>query len=65
MNDSTNEKGDPTNLRRRRIGKVESWASGFHMALCDGSVRLIGYHVHPRVHMFSGNRRDGQIVELE
>jgi prepilin-type N-terminal cleavage/methylation domain-containing protein len=39
-------------------------ASGFQVALCDGSVRLIAYEVDHDVHGRLGNRRDGQPVAL-
>ncbi|MCE5266320.1 MAG: DUF1559 domain-containing protein [Planctomycetaceae bacterium] len=33
-------------------------ASGFQMALCDGSVRMIDYNINPTVHNYLGNRAD-------
>ena len=44
------------------FGSVHS--VGFHMALCDGSVRLIDYSINPTVHGHLGNRRDGVAVNL-
>jgi prepilin-type N-terminal cleavage/methylation domain-containing protein/prepilin-type processing-associated H-X9-DG protein len=35
--------------------------SGFHMAFCDGSVRVIEYDIDPLVHMAGGNRHDGTV----
>jgi hypothetical protein len=32
---------------------------GVYFAMCDGSVRLISFHVEPLVHRYLGNRRDG------
>jgi prepilin-type N-terminal cleavage/methylation domain-containing protein len=34
--------------------------TGFNMAFCDGSTRMINYEVDPRAHSVSGNRSDGQ-----
>lgn len=46
----------------RRFGSAHS--DGCHMALCDGSVRFIGYTIDAEVHRRLGNRRDGLPVEL-
>jgi len=37
--------------------------SGFNMAMCDGSVRLIGYEVEEAIHYRLANRMDGVTVE--
>ena len=34
----------------------------FHMALCDGSVKVISYSINSQVHFNLGNRSDGQVV---
>jgi prepilin-type N-terminal cleavage/methylation domain-containing protein/prepilin-type processing-associated H-X9-DG protein len=36
--------------------------SVFHMAWCDGHVAAVGYDVDPKVHQYSGNRRDGEVI---
>lgn len=38
---------------------------GFHMALADGSVRMISYSVSAQTHRRLSNRRDGLVVALE
>lgn len=38
-------------------------ASGFQVALCDGSVRNIAYSIDLVTHARLGNRRDGQLVD--
>lgn len=53
---------DGENVQDRRFGSAHS--QGCHMALCDGSVRLISYGVDLHVHHRLGNRRDGDPVEL-
>jgi prepilin-type processing-associated H-X9-DG protein len=35
---------------------------GFHMAMCDGSVRTFSYDLDPEVHRRMGNRMDGEVV---
>ncbi len=40
----------------RRFGSVHS--SGCNMLFCDGSVKMIGYSIHPDVHRQHGNRHD-------
>lgn len=37
-------------------------AAGCHMAMCDGSVRTIGYDIDPEIHRRLGNRQDGEVV---
>ncbi len=53
--------------RRDRTGDItrESFGGphdGFHMALCDGSVRSFSYTVDPVSHYRLGNRADGETV---
>lgn len=43
-----------------RWGSVH--VSGFFMAFCDGSVRLINYDVSPDTHRRFGNRKDGETI---
>lgn len=38
-------------------------ASGFNMALCDGSVRLISYMINPLTFHYMGVRNDGEAVD--
>ena len=37
--------------------------AGFHVVLCDGSVRSISYSIEPDVHLWLGNRRDRQAID--
>ena len=37
-------------------------ATGWHVALCDGSVRSVSYDLAPETHRRLGNREDGQQV---
>ncbi len=38
-------------------------AVGFHMAFCDGSVRMINYTIGADVHKLLGNREDGMAID--
>jgi prepilin-type N-terminal cleavage/methylation domain-containing protein/prepilin-type processing-associated H-X9-DG protein len=38
-------------------------ANGFHMAFCDGSVKMINYTINQEVHRLLGNRHDGQTID--
>ena len=40
-------------------------SAGFHMALCDGSVRAIRYSISPHVHKLLGNRKDGEVIDAK
>ena len=37
---------------------------GFHMAFCDGSVRMISFDVDRNAHSRMGNRRDGKLIDV-
>ena len=39
-------------------------ATGFQMAFCDGSARLISYEIQPEMHGHLGNRRDGVAIDM-
>jgi hypothetical protein len=39
-----------------------SHVAGFHMCMCDGSVRPISYSINPAVHRLLGNKSDGNAV---
>ncbi len=45
----------------RRFGSAHS--TGCYMSMCDGSVRMITYSLHPDIHRGLGNRKDGAIGE--
>lgn len=51
---------DKEAIQYRRFGSVHH--DGCHMALCDGSVRLISYSADAEVHRRLGNRKDGLAV---
>ncbi len=38
-------------------------AVGFHMAMCDGSVHMIGYQIDPQVYGWLGGRNDGMVID--
>jgi hypothetical protein len=38
-------------------------SSGFNMALCDRSVRMISYTIDPITHRYLGDRRDRQPID--
>ena len=53
---------DSDAIHERRFGSAH--LTGCHMALCDGSVRLISYSIDGEIHRRVGNRRDGLVVTL-
>lgn len=38
-------------------------SNGFHMAMCDGSVHMIGYTIDPVVHYNLAHRDDGYVID--
>lgn len=52
-----------------RSGQWDDWAfgsahdSGFHVALCDGSVRMVNYSIDPATHAHLCNRKDGYVID--
>ena len=42
-----------------------SHSNGFHMGLCDGSVRMISYSIDATVHKNLGNRMDGEVIDAK
>ena len=38
-------------------------ASGFNMAFCDGSVRMMSYSIDAEAHRRLGSRKDGQVID--
>ena len=37
--------------------------AGFHMAMCDGSVRAVNFKIDERTHRSLGNRHDGIVID--
>ena len=60
--------GSNAKLARDRQGLViyfgfgSAHPQGVHMAMCDGSVRQIGFDLDGEVHRRLANRRDGEVV---
>ena len=52
-----------------RVGFSNTWnfggphSGGFQAALCDGSVRSIGYHIDEVTHRRLANRKDKQVLD--
>jgi len=42
----------------RRFGSAHP--TGCNMSMCDGSIRLVVYSIHPDLHRGAGNRKDGK-----
>jgi prepilin-type processing-associated H-X9-DG protein len=38
-------------------------ASGLNMAFCDGAVKTVTYSIDATVHLYLGNRKDGQTID--
>jgi prepilin-type N-terminal cleavage/methylation domain-containing protein len=53
----------PDNQARWLFGSAH--ASGFFMALCDGSVRMMSYTIDPEIHKNLSNRKDGKAIDAE
>jgi prepilin-type processing-associated H-X9-DG protein len=51
----------PGYAARWRFGSTHP--SGFGMAFCDGSVKLMDFTIDPKIHRSLGNRKDGQPKE--
>jgi prepilin-type N-terminal cleavage/methylation domain-containing protein/prepilin-type processing-associated H-X9-DG protein len=39
--------------------------NGFQMAFCDGSVQMMNYTIDPKVHLYLGDRNDGQTIDAK
>jgi hypothetical protein len=50
---------DPMNNVRLAFGSTHP--VGFHMAHCDGSVRIVAYDIDPLAHLAASNRHDGLV----
>jgi len=60
---SSDQDGPQWNDNRHAFGSAHS--SGFHVALCDGSARMIAYSIDPEIHRRLGNRRDGLVIDAK
>ncbi len=54
------------------IPGITSWgvfggahSTGFHMAMCDGSVQQMSYSIEAEVHRCLGNRKDGAAIDAK
>ncbi len=50
-------------LIRHTFGSAH--VTGFHMALCDGSVQQMSYKIDLTVHQYLGNRKDGKAIDAK
>ena len=39
--------------------------TGFNMAFCDGSVRVVSYSIDPLAHRYLGGRNDGKVIDAK
>ncbi len=53
--------GYTPNYLYSQFGSAHS--NGFHMAFCDGSVRIMNYSINLEVHRCLGNRKDGRAID--
>jgi hypothetical protein len=50
-------------LPKTRLGlDFQAHPSGWHVAMCDGSVQMIGYELDVAIHRRLGKRADGEII---
>jgi len=54
---------DSNAVNRSTYAFGSAHSSGFHMAMCDGSVRQIRFSIDQYVHSLLGNRKDGEAID--
>ena len=47
------------------LGFGSAHSSGFHMAMCDGSVKMLSYTIDPVTHDQLANRKDGRVIDAK